>query len=186
MYCFTIFTCLSCNTIDHTDEITTFLPLPLPQKTSSKTHILLKNLINDYCLEENLDGLYYCNKCQTCTQAKQKTIICLPLPHVLIIQLKRFSFNGTYQKIDTFVRYELQHKNLISDNDIYQLCAVSSHAGSLAGGHYTTLAKNSIMKQWYKFNDSTVNKISSDSVITPNAYILVYLKSETLDDSLFI
>jgi len=62
-------TCKKCTTIDITDEITTFLLLPLPQKTSSNKEISLENLINDYCLEENLDGSYYCHSCKTYTQA---------------------------------------------------------------------------------------------------------------------
>ena len=177
-------TCLACHFIDTTDEITTFLPLPLPRKTSSKNDILLEDLIKDYCLEDNLDGLYYCHNCQNNAPAKQKTNISLPLPPVLIIQLKRFPFDGTSRKIDTFVQYKLQYKNLLSNNDIYQLCAVSSHTGSLTSGHYTTLAKNSMMKQWYKFNDNLIDIIDSNSVVTRNAYVLVYLKSERLDSSL--
>jgi ubiquitin C-terminal hydrolase len=177
-------TCAGCNFPDITDEITTFLPLPLPKQTLNTKEISLENLIHDYCLEDNLDGLYYCHRCNNYTQAKQKTNISLPLPPVLIIQLKRFPFDGTYHKIDTFVRYQLQHKNLISNNDIYQLCAVSSHNGNLASGHYITLAKNQILKQWYKFNDSQTHEINSDSVITSSAYILVYLKSDEWDSSM--
>jgi ubiquitin carboxyl-terminal hydrolase 8 len=174
-------TCTGCHFIDLINEITTFLPLPLPKKTSNNQEISLENLINDYCLEENLDGLYYCHSCQKYTQAKQKTNIFSPLPRVLIIQLKRFPFDNTYQKIDTFIRYKLQYQNLISNNDIYQLCAVSSHVGNLASGHYTTLAKNNPLKQWYQFNDSRIEKMNFDSVITSNAYVLVYLKSEEFD-----
>jgi ubiquitin carboxyl-terminal hydrolase 8 len=177
-------TCRGCTSIDTTDETTTFLPLPLPRKTSYHEEILLENLINDYCLEDNLDGSYYCHSCTNYTQAKQKTNICSPLPHVLIIQLKRFPFDGTFQKLDTFVRYKLQYKNLISKNDIYQLCAVSSHVGSLANGHYTTLARNHLMKQWYLFNDNRIDKIKMDAVITSDAYVLVYLKSEEWDSSI--
>jgi ubiquitin C-terminal hydrolase len=176
-------TCTPCHFTDKTDETMTFLPLPLPRKTSSNhTEILLEDLINDYCLEDNLDGLYYCHSCQNYTQAKQKTEICLPLPRVLIIQLKRFPFDDTYQKIDTFVRYQLQHRNLLSKNDMYQLCAVSSHVGSLASGHYTTLAKHNNIQRWYEFNDSHVNEIDSKSFITNNAYVLVYLKLEGINN----
>ncbi|CAF0973393.1 unnamed protein product [Rotaria sordida] len=177
-------TCTTCNFIDITNEITTFLPLSLPRKTLYNKEILLENLINDFCLENNLNGLYYCHSCKQYTQAKQKTNICLPLPHVLVIQLKRFSFNNTFQKIDTFVRYKFQHKNLISNNDIYQLYAVSSHIGSLASGHYTTLAINKLMKQWYEFNDHHIKKINEDFVVTNNAYILVYLKLEESNTSI--
>ncbi|CAF1489905.1 unnamed protein product [Adineta steineri] len=114
--------------------------------------ILLEDLIHDYCLENTIDGLYYCHSCTKYTQVKQKTNICSPLPHALTIQLKRFPFAGTLKKIDTFVCYKFQYENLISNNDIYQLCAVSSHYGSLA--------RNKTMKQWYSFNDTQIDKIN--------------------------
>ncbi len=78
-------TCTKCYFID-TKEITTFLSLLLPKKkTLYNQEISLENLINDYCLEENFDGLYYCHSCQQYTQAKQKTNISFPLLRVLII-----------------------------------------------------------------------------------------------------
>ncbi|CAF1210908.1 unnamed protein product [Adineta ricciae] len=154
-----IVTCLGCNSIDVTDETSTFLPLPLPKKSQTIKEILLEDLINDYCLEQPLDGLYYCHSCTNYTQAKQKTMISSPLPLVLIIQLKRFPFDGTIQKINTIACYKFQYKNLISRNDVYQLCAVSSRQGSLAGGHYVAFAKNYQMKQWYYFNDERVHDI---------------------------
>ncbi|CAF3770433.1 unnamed protein product [Rotaria socialis] len=179
-------TCTGCNFIDMTDEITTFLPLPLPlpKRNLFNNEILLENLIQDFCLEENLDGLYYCNSCKQYVQAKQKTIICLPLPRVLVIQLKRFPFDHTFQKIDTFVRYKLEYKNLISNNDRYKLCAASCHVGSLSCGHYTTVAKNTLRHQWYEFNDNRVNEINQNAIITSNAYVLVYLKSDDSNSSI--
>ncbi|UJR25654.1 hypothetical protein I4U23_007005 [Adineta vaga] len=177
-------TCLGCKSINTTDETTTFLPLPLPRETSSIKEILLEDLINDYRSEENLDGLYYCQSCSNYTQAKQKTIICSPSPPVLIIQLKRFPFDGTSSKIDTFVHYKLQYQNLISNNDIYQLCAISSHQGSLASGHYTTLARNYQTKQWYLFNDDHTKQIHPNEIITSHAYVLVYLKVNECDSTL--
>jgi ubiquitin carboxyl-terminal hydrolase 8 len=174
--------CGGCEDIDLADEVTTFLPLPLPREVLDDKEILLDDLIDDYCREDNLDGFYYCHSCQKYNKARQKTSIDLPLPPVLIIQLKRFPFDGTNKKIDTFVRYKLQHFNLLSKDDKYELCAVSSHVGNLAGGHYTALAKNFENKQWYHFNDTHVDKINSRSVISRNAYILVYLKQETAYD----
>ncbi|CAF1208297.1 unnamed protein product [Adineta ricciae] len=140
-------TCLGCNSIVVTDETSTFLPLPLPKKSQTIKEILLEDFINDYCLEQPFDRLYHCHSCTNYTQAKQKSMISSPLLSVLIIQLKRFPFDDTSQKINTFVRYKLQYKNLISTNDVYQLCAVSSHRRSLAGGHYIAFAKNYQTKQ---------------------------------------
>lgn len=171
-------TCGGCSAIDDTKEITTFLPLPLSNENINHKQVLLEDLIRDFCQEDNLDGIYYCHLCSKYNKAKQKTTICSPLPRALIIQLKRFPFDGTNKKIDTFVRYKLQHLNLLSNDDKYELCAVSSHTGNLAGGHYTALAKNIMNKQWYQFNDNYVTKKNSQFAVIRNAYILVYLKVE--------
>ncbi|UJR18097.1 hypothetical protein I4U23_004997 [Adineta vaga] len=171
-------TCTGCHFIDIVDETTTFLSLSLQEKTSTQTEVSLEDLIDDFNREVVLDGSYYCLSCNNMTQARQKTIIRSPLPHVLIIQLKRFPFDGTTRKLDTFVRYQLQHTNLLSKHDAYELCAISIHRGSLGGGHYTTMAKNHRTNKWYTFNDSYIDEIDSryisETVITRHAYILVY------------
>jgi len=167
--------------VDTIDETITFLPLPIPQmKSSNHTNIFLEDLIKDFCQEDELSGEYYCQKCETCLSARQKTTIIQPLPRALIIQLKRFPFDGTNRKINTLVQYNLEHQNLLSNNDKYKLCAVSLHNGSLAGGHYRTMARNYRTKKWYRFDDSYVEEIDSKNVIDPfiarQAYVLIYLK----------
>jgi ubiquitin C-terminal hydrolase len=174
----------TCNTNEHVDtidETITFLPLPIPQmKSSDHTNIFLEDLIKDFCQEDELTGEYYCQKCKTCLSARQKTTIIQPVPRALIIQLKRFPFDGTNRKINTLVQYNLEHQNLLSNNDKYKLCAVSLHSGGLAGGHYTTMARNYLTKKWYRFDDSYVEEIDSKNVIDPfiarQAYVLIYLK----------
>jgi ubiquitin C-terminal hydrolase len=176
-------TCNERQHIDTTDETTTFLPLPIPDmKPYDNTNILLEDLIKDFCREDELDGQYYCQKCNICLSARHKSTIIQPLPRVLIIQLKRFPFDGTNRKIDTFVQYKLEHRNLLSDNDKYELYAVSMHSGNLAGGHYTTIARNYITKKWYRFDDSYVKEIDLKNVLSPfnarQAYVLIYLKQD--------
>ena len=176
-------TCNKCQYVDTTNETTTFLPLPIPQLRSHVcTQILLHDLINDFCQEDELDGQYYCQRCKTCQPARHKTAIIPTLPRALIIQLKRFPFDGTNIKIDTFVQYKLEHQNLLSNNDRYELYAVSQHSGSLAGGHYTTMARNYKTKQWYRFDDNYVEDIDSKTVLVPfiaqQAYVLIYLKQD--------
>ncbi len=174
-------TCNKHQHVDLTNETITFLPLPIPQmEPNDHTNVLLEDLIKDFCQEDELNGQYYCQECKTYQSARHKTIITQPLPDVLIIQLKRFSFDDTNRKIDTFVQYKLEHRNLLSNNDKYELCAVSMHTGSLAGGHYTTMARNYINKNWYRFDDSYIEDIDSKHVLVPfiarQAYVLIYLK----------
>ena len=170
--------------VDTTDEIITFLPLPIPDMKSHdhSNDFLLEDLIQDFCQEDELTGQYYCQQCNELLSARQKTSIMELLPPALIIQLKRFPFDSTSRKLDTLVRYKLEHQNLLSKNDKYTLCAVSMHSGNLSGGHYTTLARNYQTQKWYRFNDSHVQEIDSKNVVDPlqaqHAYILVYLKHD--------
>jgi ubiquitin C-terminal hydrolase len=148
----------------------------------------LISLLADFFHEEPLNGDYYCSKCLSLTEAKQKAELALPLPLVLIIQLKRFTYD-TYSdaKIDTYIDFPLTDLDLnqyVSQNDkknkdvsaLYDLVAVSNHTGSLISGHYTTYAKNDGNKKWYSFNDETFREIGEKDIVTKNAYILVYVK----------
>ncbi|CAF1490321.1 unnamed protein product, partial [Didymodactylos carnosus] len=112
-----------------------------------------------------------------------------PLPRVIIIQLKRFTFDDSNNKIHTFVRYPLQNLNIgkylaqtLSNQQqpktIYNLIAVSMHTGSsLRSGHYTTYAKHSVTGAWHHFNDNSIELVRDKmSVICDKAYVLVYLK----------
>ncbi|CAF0737118.1 unnamed protein product [Adineta steineri] len=174
-------TCDKCQHHDSIEETSTFLPLPVPQlKSHNDAKVLLEDLISDFCQEDSLDGQYYCQNCKTCQTARHKTTIIKLLPRVLIIQLQRFPFDGTTRKIDTYVQYKLEYQNLLSDNDRYELYAISMHSGSLASGHYTTVARNYKNDQWYLFDDRYVKTINPENILTffkaQQAYILIYLK----------
>lgn len=151
----------------------------------------LIGLLTDFFHEEPLDGEYHCSTCPKSTQARQKSDLCLPLPNVLIIQLKRFTYDiYSNEKIDTFISFPLNELDLDKyiirdDNDPnqktsstkYDLVAVSNHTGSLISGHYTTYAKSIQNQDWYLFDDRYVRKLNSNNdVVTKNAYILVYVK----------
>jgi ubiquitin C-terminal hydrolase len=148
----------------------------------------LNSLLEDFFHEEPLNGDYYCSKCLRLTEARQKADLALPLPRILIIQLKRFSYD-TYSdaKIDTHIDFPLSDLNLshyvtqtndkdMDESAMYDLVAVSNHTGSLVSGHYTTYARNVGNKRWYSFNDEIFREIDKKDIVTKNAYILVYVK----------
>ena len=154
----------------------------------------LCSLLADFCREDSLDGDYHCLKCPKLTKARQKSNLCLPLPPVLIIQLKRFTYdNYSNDKIDTFISFPLQgldlNEYIVKDESQktennpstkYDLVAVSNHTGSLTSGHYTTYAKNTEDGKWYSFDDRLVRKLNDErDVVTKNAYILVYVQRKT-------
>ncbi|XP_039703278.1 ubiquitin carboxyl-terminal hydrolase 43 isoform X1 [Pteropus medius] len=62
----------------------------------------------------------------------------------------------------------------------YDLYAVCNHHGSLQGGHYTAYCRNSLDGQWYSYDDSTVESLLEDEVITRGAYILFYQKRNSI------
>ncbi len=96
-------TCLECNTCDSVEEIPYCLPLPL----GDEPVVSLDRLLNDFLNEEQLDGQYYCSNYQDLRSAKQKTSICHSLPPVIIVQLERFTFDETDEKLYTLVDYPL-------------------------------------------------------------------------------
>ena len=57
---------------------------------------------------------------------------------------------------------------------LYDLQAVSNHYGSTGGGHYTAYARND--RGWYKFDDSHTAPAEQKAVVTPAAYVLIYVK----------
>ncbi|CAF2362664.1 unnamed protein product [Rotaria sp. Silwood2] len=157
----------------------------------SADNSMLVSLLADFFREDYLDGDYHCLKCSKSTIAQHKSYLCLPLPHVLIIQLKRFTYGiNSNKKIDTFISFPLYELDLneytVNDNNNqlknnsstkYDLIAVSNHTGSLLSGHYTTYAKNIKDESWYLFDDRYVTELDSDKdIVTKNAYILVYVQ----------
>lgn len=60
-------------------------------------------------------------------------------------------------------------------NCTYKLFGIIEHIGSMSGGHYIAYStKNG--DDWYKFNDSLVQKVKLPKVHTTDAYILFYQK----------
>ena len=87
----------------------------------------------------------YCPSCKTPRQAIKKLDL-WRLPEILVIHLKRFSYNRYFKnKLETFVDFPVDeldfstyiaHKNSEFSNR-YMLYAISNHYGGLGGGHYT-------------------------------------------------
>lgn len=158
---------------------------------TQRTRLLKKNTDLDDCLnafakEEVLAAseAWYCGSCKK-HQCASKKMDLWKLPDVLVIHLKRFSYNSVYRdKIDTFVQYpttdELDLRRWVVNEEerkrsVYQLYAVSNHRGSLSGGHYTAYSRNTADGRWYLLDDSRVTPVEDmKDVLTPEAYVLFY------------
>lgn len=104
-------------------------------------------------------------------------------PTILVIDLKRFNQQlHKIQKNQILVTFPLDDLDLSKyvigykkDSYKYELFGVCNHSGNVLGGHYTAYVKNANNK-WYHYNDTIVQEISSDKIVTPKAYVLFYRK----------
>ncbi|XP_046408521.1 ubiquitin carboxyl-terminal hydrolase 43 isoform X2 [Ischnura elegans] len=61
------------------------------------------------------------------------------------------------------------------EDNVYDLYAICNHHGQdLQGGHYTAYCRNPYDGQWYAFDDTRVERIGEEALVTPAAYILFY------------
>ncbi|XP_076069127.1 ubiquitin specific peptidase 36 [Oratosquilla oratoria] len=172
--------CPSCRHVSTT--FSHFQDLVLDIRTTNS----VDEALNLYFRKETLDAdnAYKCEKCHKRVSATKRHLI-ERAPHVLLIQLKRFTFSGG--KIG-------KHINIQRTIDItrfvngankepqgpeggpyqYKLVSMVIHlGGSQHGGHYTAVAEAS-NGTMFEFDDSSVRPISLNSALMRNPYILFY------------
>ncbi|KAL5013386.1 hypothetical protein ScPMuIL_007656 [Solemya velum] len=155
------------------------------QRSKPRQVIQLNDCLELFTTTEKLgeNDPWYCPKCKEHQQATKKFDL-WSLPNVLIIHLKRFSYNRYWRdKIDALVEFPTSGLSLkkyiiggCESPASYDLIAVSNHYGGLGGGHYTAFAKNKNDGEWYYYDDSSCTHSSEDAVVTKAAYVLVYMK----------
>ncbi|KAM9312638.1 ubiquitin carboxyl-terminal hydrolase 8 [Gastrophryne carolinensis] len=170
--------CLTCHKKSRTFEAFMYLSLPLPSSSKCSLQDCLKSFSKEEKLTDN--NRVYCSNCKTRRDSTKKIEI-WKLPPVLLVHLKRFSYEGRWkQKLQTCVDFPLDHLDLspyvIGPKTFrkYSLFGVSNHYGGLDGGHYTAYCKNALKQRWYKFDDHEVSDLSVSSVKSSAAYILFY------------
>lgn len=95
----------------------------------------------------------FCPSCKTPRQASKKLDL-WRLPEILVIHLKRFSYDHYFKnKLETLVDFPLydldisayitQCRDQLSSR--YMLYAISNHYGGLGGGHYTAFVQVSFL-----------------------------------------
>jgi hypothetical protein len=101
------------------------------------------------------------------------------LPYILILSLKRFKYNENYNfKLRQLITYPIKDFEL--KNKKYDLFGVVCHYGSINSGHYIAIVKNG--NRWLTCDDSNVYEIDENRVMNSNAYILVYILNEKIED----
>jgi len=111
----------------------------------------------------------------------KKRITFWNFPKILVISLKRFSPCGTH-KNGALIQFPINNLDLSkyvsgynADHYKYDLYGVCNHMGGIQGGHYTAYAKNAT-NEWINYDDTTVNIIKEDTVVSNMAYCLFYRK----------
>nr|CAD97662.1 hypothetical protein [Homo sapiens] len=171
--------CLTCHKKSRAFEAFMYLSLPL----ASTSKCTLQDCLRLFSKEEKLtdNNRFYCSHCRARRDSLKKIEI-WKLPPVLLVHLKRFSYDGRWkQKLQTSVDFPLENLDLSQyvigpKNNLkkYNLFSVSNHYGGLDGGHYTAYCKNAARQRWFKFDDHEVSDISVSSVKSSAAYILFY------------
>ncbi|XP_008795167.2 ubiquitin carboxyl-terminal hydrolase 17-like isoform X1 [Phoenix dactylifera] len=149
----------------------------------------LEEALRKFTATEILDGenKYHCNRCKSYERAKKKLTV-LDAPNILTIALKRFQVNvhksGKFGKLNKAVRFP-EYLDLApymsGTNDkspVYRLYAVVVHLdvmNAAFSGHYVCYVK-STQGKWYKTDDSMVKQVELESVLSKNAYMLLYAR----------
>jgi ubiquitin C-terminal hydrolase len=166
----------TCNSLSNSAEPYFITHLPIPKKKNINIYDCYDLLT---CKEDLIgDNAWLNNKNEK--QDVQKSMLFWSLPSVLIIDFKRFDYNGRKtQSLITFPLDELDLSKYVvgynSNNCKYECYGIINHSGNTMGGHYTAFVKN-INGKWYHYNDMMVNEISEKKVISSKAYCLFYRK----------
>ncbi|XWS73790.1 hypothetical protein CRYUN_Cryun02cG0159600 [Craigia yunnanensis] len=145
--------------------------------------VSLYKCLQAFLMEEPLgpEDMWYCPGCKEHRQASKKLDL-WRLPEILVIHLKRFSFNRFLKnKLETYVDFPIGNLDLSNYigyrngelSNRYMLYAVSNHYGSMGGGHYTAFVHQG-GGRWYEFDDSRVYPIGPEKIKTSAAYLLFY------------
>jgi ubiquitin C-terminal hydrolase len=169
-------------TLSASPEPFSVISLSIPNNNAS-----LFDCLDLYCEPEHLNetnGNAWYNEKTKQKENVQRKICFWSLPDVLIFDLKRWNGQTLQRKTQQIVNAPLVNadfsryvKGYNSASYVYDLFGVGNHGGGVMGGHYTAYIKNANDK-WYIFNDTQVNEIKEDSIITAQAYCLFYRKKK--------
>lgn len=158
-----------------------FFTLPI----SKKKDINIYDCFELFTETEKLEGdnKWKCDKTNQYYDASLKKIF-WKFPNILIVSFKRFDNFGRKKniKIDfplnslDLTKYCIGYDKHKSYFDLYGIC---NHVGNSNSGHYFSYCKNQNNK-WYEFNDEIVKEIDQSKIVTNNAYVLFYKKTNNI------
>jgi len=160
---------------------------------SSSGRATLAACLDLFRVKEQLDddNAWKCPRCKDFVPAF-KQLELWSAPRTLVVHLKRFLYERSRfgdrmggRKIAEAVDFPIDDFDLapyLADRAVrgpvlYDLFAVSNHAGALGGGHYTAYVRL-VDDEWYLADDSHVTKVDRAAVVTPEAYLLFYRRKD--------
>ena len=191
--------CSICKNRSNNFETFESLSLSIPIKNRGDDLVkefTLNDCLNHYFKTEKLDKMnrLTCNFCYLKNQSNIHSKI-WRTPKVLIIQIKRFlvnDFNIPTQKLINKINFPIENLDIsdyVNDNSDfkhkskYNLFAVNYHHSlgnsfSCSYGHYTSIVKNRLDNEWYRFDDNNLSKVNfEEDLIDRNAYLLFYYRT---------
>ncbi|RDD43932.1 Ubiquitin carboxyl-terminal hydrolase 43 [Trichoplax sp. H2] len=175
--------------------------ITVAEKGNFPSSITLYDCLKIYTKEEKLceDSEWNCSACHKVQRGITKTLSMWTLPEVMIVHLKRFKQIGAhFTKLHDIVSFPIvgldmsdfigrpdsddmhsygsyrNQRDFRHQSSIYDLYAVCNHHGNMGSGHYTACCRNPSNGRWYSFDDARVEEVSSDFIVTNDAYILFY------------
>ncbi len=170
--------CGICNTVFNKFDSFSIINLPLNNKTNT-----LEDCLRYYVLTEDMvnDDMLNCEKCKRHCIGKRKITV-WRMPPVITFCFNRFDMKSN--KIDKLIDFPIGTCNFptlaertFEKKTMYELTAIGNHEGSLFGGHYWAVTKGTNGK-WYEYDDHRVREIGMESLVSNNAYYLVYVKKK--------
>ncbi|XP_064162536.1 ubiquitin carboxyl-terminal hydrolase 21 isoform X3 [Anguilla rostrata] len=172
--------CSVCSHYSTTFDVFCDLSLPIPKKSVSGGIVSLKDCLELFSQEENLDkeDAPMCERCGRCTESTKRLTI-QRFPRVIVLHLNRFTTSRySICKSTAAVSFPLTRLDLGPYGPVgtgpvlYNLYAVCNHSGTVNMGHYTAYCLEK--SDWYCYNDSRVTPISESHLQSNQAYVLFY------------
>ncbi|XP_066566091.1 ubiquitin carboxyl-terminal hydrolase 21 isoform X3 [Amia ocellicauda] len=174
---------LCCSTCGH--QSTTFdvfcdLSLPIPKRSVSGGIVALKDCLDLFSQEEDLDSenTPMCDRCGKRTEGTKKLTI-QRFPRIIVLHLNRFATSRvSICKSTVSVSFPLRQLDLScygaegTGQVLYNLYAVCNHSGTVNMGHYTAHCREDM--GWYCYNDSRVSPVTESQLQSNQAYLLFY------------
>jgi ubiquitin C-terminal hydrolase len=169
--------CDNCNSLSHTTQPFTTLPITIMQNEKSSLEMLFNKSMESETIAD-----YKCDKCKVQTSAV-RTVRFWRMPEFMILYLKRFTYDGRKIQSDvdvpeTFDMSEYMIGPHTTHAKQYKLVSIACHVGSQDNGHYYAVCKHPSESEWVIYDDDDVKTITTYSNIqSRHYYLLVYQNS---------